>query len=160
MAAKLVGGGLRHQVAMEALAAGGARNGAVGADDPEIEAEHFGDRHRESMTAAGDQHGLDAGIVGTAQRIQIGLRDLGLGVQQGAVNIDGDEAYGAQYGHCSSASGRPLSGGKRELMKIRLRRSQNWGGVPGRSSELMPSQMLLSTLRFPLPSSLTVQTVS
>ena len=56
-----------HEVAVESLAAEGAGDGAVGADEPEIEAELLGDGESEGVAASGDEDDLDARGVGAAE---------------------------------------------------------------------------------------------
>jgi hypothetical protein len=52
------------------------------------------DGHGKSMTASGDQHDLDAGGVGSAERCKIVFRDVELGIEQSAIDIGGEEADG------------------------------------------------------------------
>ncbi len=44
------------------------------------------------MTTAGDQHDLYTALVRVAQRLEIYGRAVKLRVQQGAINIDGEQA--------------------------------------------------------------------
>ncbi len=97
MPAELDGRGLGQQVLVKRLAAGRAGDRAIGADEPQVEAERFRDRQSELVPSSGPQHDLDAGFVGPAQGIQVGRGNLDFGVQQRAINIDGDEANGALH---------------------------------------------------------------
>ena len=82
---------------MKQLAAGGTRHRAIGADQPQVEAQRLRDRQGELVPAPGSQHDLNAGFVRPTQGIQIGVGNLDLGVQERAINIDGDEANGALH---------------------------------------------------------------
>ena len=82
---------------MKRFALGGARDGAIRTHHPQVEAERPGDWQREVVPPPGAQHDLDAGLVSAAQRVTIGLRKLDLGVQQGAIDIDGDEPDGTLH---------------------------------------------------------------
>lgn len=46
------------------------------------------------MAASGDQGEFDSFGVGSAQRFQVGSGDLELGIEEGPVNINGNEANG------------------------------------------------------------------
>ena len=65
--AEVEAGLARHEVAVESLAGEGAGDGAVGADEPEIEAELLGDGESEGVAASGDEDDLDARGVGAAE---------------------------------------------------------------------------------------------
>ncbi len=82
---------------MKQLAARRARHRAIGADQPQVEAQRLRDWQGELVPAPSSQHDLNAGFVRPAQGIQIGVGDLDLGVQQRAININGDEADGALH---------------------------------------------------------------
>lgn len=87
-----------HEVAVESLAGERASDGAVGADEPEIEAELLGDGESEGVAASGDEDDFNAGGVGAAQRGEIVWGDLELRVEEGAVDIGGKQADGAESG--------------------------------------------------------------
>ena len=76
-----------HEIAVKSFAGERASDGAVGADEPEIEAELLGDGKSESVAASGDEDDFDAGGVGAAQRGEIVRRNLELRVEEGAVDI-------------------------------------------------------------------------
>ena len=83
---------------MESFAGERAGDGAVGADEPEIEAELLGDGESESVAASSDEDDFDAGGVGAAQRGEIVRGNLELRIEEGAVDIGGDKADGAESG--------------------------------------------------------------
>ncbi len=68
--------------------------GAVGADEPEIEAELLGDGQGEGVAAAGDEDDFDSGGVGAAKGCEVVGGDFELRVEEGAVDIGGDEMDG------------------------------------------------------------------
>ena len=80
---------------MEELAGHGLRNCTVGTDEPEIKAESLRDGHRERVTASRDQNDLDTGVMRVPQRAEIRCGNLELGVQQRAIDVDGDKANGS-----------------------------------------------------------------
>ncbi len=96
--ADIVAGLAGHEVAVESFAGKRAGDGAIGADEPEIEAELLGDGQGEGVAASGDEHDLDAGGVGAAQRGEIVGRNLELRIEKGAVDIGGEKANGAKSG--------------------------------------------------------------
>ena len=79
---------------MEGLARKRAGDGSVGADQPEIEAQLLRDGQSKRMPPSGYQDDLYAFLVGTAQGGQISPGDLKLGIEQGAVNVGGQQADG------------------------------------------------------------------
>jgi hypothetical protein len=87
-----------HQVAMEGFAGERARDGAVGADEPEIEAELVDDGQSEGVTTAGHDHDFDSGGVGAAQRREIAVGNFELWIEQGAVDI-GRQQPDRRLGH-------------------------------------------------------------
>lgn len=93
--AEVAAGLARHEIAVESFAGERARDGAVGADEPEIEAELLGDGESESVAASGDEDDFDAGGVGAAQSGEIVWGNLELRVEECAVDIGGEKADGA-----------------------------------------------------------------
>jgi hypothetical protein len=83
---------------VESLAGERASDGAVGADEPEIEAELLSDGESEGMAASGDEDDFNAGGVSAAEGSEIVWRNLELRVEEGAVDIGGDKADGAKSG--------------------------------------------------------------
>ena len=69
-------------------------DGAIGTDQPEIESQLLSDGQGEGVAASGDQDDLDALGVHAPECGEIGLGNLKFRVEQGTVNIDGDEAEG------------------------------------------------------------------
>jgi len=57
----------RHEVAMKSFAAEGSSDGAVGADEPEIEAKLPGDGRAKGVAASGDEDDFDTGGVGRGE---------------------------------------------------------------------------------------------
>ena len=86
-----------QQVLVEELSARGTRHRTIRAHQPQVEAQRLRDGQGESVPAPGTQHDLNAGFMGPSQRLQIGFGDLDIGVQQGAIKVDGNEAYGAGH---------------------------------------------------------------
>jgi len=78
-----------HEVAVEGFSRQGTSDGAIGADEPEVEAELSGDGQGEGVTASGDEDDFDAGGVGAAQGSEIFGGDLELGIEEGAVDVGG-----------------------------------------------------------------------
>ncbi len=83
-----------QQVAVEGFSGQRPRDGAIGTDQPEIESQLLRDGQGESVAASRDQDDLDALGVDAAKGCEIGLGNLKFRIEQGAVNIDGDEAEG------------------------------------------------------------------
>jgi len=83
-----------HEVAVESFSGERASDCAVGADEPESKSELFGDGEGESVAASGDEDDLDAGGMGAAEGCEVVGRDLELWVEEGAVDIGGNEADG------------------------------------------------------------------
>ena len=81
---------------MKSFAGKGAGDGAVGADEPEIEAKLPGDGKSKSMAASGDEDDFDAGGVSAAESFEVIWRNLELGIEEGAVDIGGEEADGSR----------------------------------------------------------------
>jgi len=75
---------------VESFAGEGSGDGAVGADEPEIETELLRDGQGEGVAASGDQDDFDAGGVGAAEGGQVIWGDFEFGVEQGAVDIGGN----------------------------------------------------------------------
>src|SRR5579872_536399 len=82
---------------MKSLAAQRTRDCAVRADKPEIESELMGDGKREGMAASGDEDDFDAGSVSAAEGGEIVGGNLELRVEEGAIDIGGDEADGRGF---------------------------------------------------------------
>ena len=68
------------------------RNGAVRTDHPEVKAEHLGNRKSKSVPASGDQHNFNVAFVRSPKSREISIRDLELGVKQGPVDINREQA--------------------------------------------------------------------
>ena len=83
-----------EHIAIESLTGEGTRDRSIGADEPEIEAELLRDGQGEIMAAAGDEHNFDAHLTSAAQRGHIGLGYLKLGVEQGTVDVECQQADG------------------------------------------------------------------
>jgi len=92
--AEIAAGFAGHEVAMESFSGEGAGYGAVGADEPEVEAELFGDGQSEGVAAAGDEDDFDAGGVGAAKGGEVVGGNLELRIEEGAVDIGGEETDG------------------------------------------------------------------
>src|SRR5205814_632354 len=69
------------QIAMESLAGQRARDGAIRADLPKVEAKLLSDRQGEGMPASGDQYDFDSLRMGAAQCGHVSIRNLELGIQ-------------------------------------------------------------------------------
>src|SRR5208337_4912265 len=95
--AQLAGRFLRQEVLMKQFASRRARHCPVRADEPQIKSQRLGDGHGEHVPAPGSKHDLDSGFMRPPQRIQVGRGDLDFGIQQRAININGDEANGALH---------------------------------------------------------------
>src|SRR5271166_1690864 len=95
--AELERGAFWQQVLVKHFTARRAGHCAVGADEPQVEAQRLRDWERELVSAACPQDDLNAGLMGTTQGIQVGRGDLDFGVQERAIDIDGDEANGARH---------------------------------------------------------------
>ena len=65
-----------HQIAVKGFSAERARDGAIGADEPEIEAELPRDGQGKGVTASGDQDNFNASRVSAAQGFEVSCRDL------------------------------------------------------------------------------------
>lgn len=81
---------------MESFAGERAGDGAVGADEPEIEAKLPGDGKSKSVAASGDEHDFNAGGVSAAESFEVIWRNLELGIEEGAVDIGGEETNGSR----------------------------------------------------------------
>ena len=91
---QIAASGLRQQIAVKGLSGQRACDGAIRADQPEIEAELLRDRQSEGVTASRDENDLDALGVSAPQNGEIGLGDLKLGIEQSAVDVDSNQAEG------------------------------------------------------------------
>src|SRR5438105_2971095 len=89
--AKLAAGLGGQQIAMEGFSAKRTGDGAVGADQPEVEAEQLSNGQSKGMATSGDQDDFDTGFMSAAQRGQVEIGDLKFRVEQGAVDIRGEE---------------------------------------------------------------------
>jgi len=96
--AQVAAGVTGHEIAVEGFSRERAGDGAVGADEPEIEAELLSDGEGEGVAASGDEDDFDAGGVGAAEGGEVVGGDLELGIEEGAVDIGGDEADGQGLG--------------------------------------------------------------
>jgi len=79
---------------MKSFATEGSGDRAVGADEPEIEAKLLGNRESEGVAASGDEDDFDAGGVSAAKGDEILLGNFELGVEEGSVDVGGNEADG------------------------------------------------------------------
>src|SRR5450759_1553992 len=84
-----------EQVAVESFSGEGAGDGAVRTDQPEIESQLLGDGQGKGVAAPRDQDDLDALGVRASEGCEIGFGNLKFRVEQGAVNINGDQAEGS-----------------------------------------------------------------
>src|SRR5712692_3229682 len=85
-------GRLGEQVAVESFSGEGAGDGAIGTDQPEIKSKLLSDGQGEGVAASGDEDDLDALGVRVSEGCELGFGNLEFGVEQGTVNIDGNEA--------------------------------------------------------------------
>jgi hypothetical protein len=83
-----------EQVAVESFSGKGAGNGAIRSDQQEIESQLLSDGQGKGVAAAGDQDDLYASGVSPSKGCEIGSGNLEFGVEQGPVNVDGNEAEG------------------------------------------------------------------
>ena len=83
-----------EQVAVESFSGKGAGDGAVGADQPEIKSQLLSDGQGKGVAASGDQDDLDALGMRAPEGREIGFGNLKFRVEQGAVDVDGNEAEG------------------------------------------------------------------
>lgn len=72
----------------------GFDQGAVAADEEDAFRERGGDGKREVKAAAGDQDDLDAAVEGFDDGEAVGFGDAPVGVEEGAIDVDGDEFDG------------------------------------------------------------------
>ena len=78
---------------MEKLPPGGTRHGPIGADYVMVKSKHCRDRHGKAMAASRNQHNLNAAIMCAPHGLEIGGWQLILGIEQGAVNINGKQSH-------------------------------------------------------------------
>ncbi len=74
---------------MKSFAAERARDRAIRADEPEIEAELLRDREGEVVAPAGHEDNFNAGRVGAAKGFEIVSRNFVLGVEERSVDVGG-----------------------------------------------------------------------
>jgi len=86
-AAQLPAGFGWHQVTVKGFSGQRSGDRAIRTDEPEIESKLLGDGQGKLMTPPGDQHNFNARGVRPAQGSKIAVRDMKLGVEQGAVDI-------------------------------------------------------------------------
>jgi hypothetical protein len=84
------GGGGWKEITVKEFTRHRLGNSPVGSDHPDVETEHLRDWESKSMAAAGDEDNFNAGFVRESKSRDVGYRDLELGVQQGAIDIDRD----------------------------------------------------------------------
>lgn len=92
--AKPAGGGEWEMRAANEFGADGADDGAVGADDGGvgIQVEVAEDVHGEAVAAAGGDDNFDAGGFREVESSEVAGTDLAGGVEEGSVEVDGNEA--------------------------------------------------------------------
>jgi len=83
-----------HEVAVKSISGKRACHGAIGTDEPQVEAELLGDRESEGVAAPGNENDFDARGVGAAQGGEIWFGYFELGIEQCAVDIGCDESDG------------------------------------------------------------------
>ena len=79
---------------MECVPAQGARNRAIRGDQPQVESQQLGNRKGKSVPPSSHQDDLNAKLVGSLERLQVRVGNLKLRIEQGTVNIDGDQSDG------------------------------------------------------------------
>ncbi len=109
---------------MKSFPGEGAGDGAVGADEPEIEAELPGDGQGKGMASTGDEDDFDAGGVSAAEGFEVIRGDLKLGIEEGAVDIGGEKADGAGL----RASGFRCRQGTRSFYHVSLLHKRAYTG--------------------------------
>lgn len=82
---------------MKGVAGKRACHRAIGADYPAIKTKLLDNGQSKGVTASGDHYDFDALFIRAPQCSQISFGDLKLGVEQGAVNIDGEQADGRRH---------------------------------------------------------------
>ncbi len=127
---------------MKSFAGKGAGDGAVGADEPEIEAELLGDRKGKGMAATGDENDFDTGGVSAAESFEIIWRDLKLGIEKGAVDIGGEKADGSGL----RAAGLRRRQGTRGFYHVSLLHKLGYTGWVIRAFELRSNGTVPPTL--------------
>src|SRR5208282_4469531 len=93
-AQEFAAGLLRQQIAVKCYSSERSGDGAVGADQPEIESQLLRDGQGEGVAASSDQDDLNALRVHSPESREIGFGNLKFRVEQGPVNINRDEAEG------------------------------------------------------------------
>jgi hypothetical protein len=85
------GGFGRKQIAVKLAAVAQAGYCAVGAYQCNLKAKRPRHGKGKRMPPAGNQRYLDSAFMSTAQYRKIGVRNLMIGIQQGSIDVDGDE---------------------------------------------------------------------
>ena len=97
-----------RQIAIESLAQKGTGDRTIRTNQPEIEAKLLGDGESKIVAPAGDQDDFDSEAVGSAESSHIGRGNLKLGVQQGPVDVKGQQANGRRDQHRILTSCAPM----------------------------------------------------
>ena len=87
-------GGARQQAARQRVAAGRLGQRAVAHDQDGVAGQLGGDRQGVMIGAAGRQHHLQAGVDRPPHGAAVAPRQVAAAVEQGAVDVDGDQADG------------------------------------------------------------------
>ena len=80
------------KVTVKRITAQRARDGAIRTDHTKVKSELFHDGEREGVPAPGNHDNFNSLSLRPPQSCQIGARNMEFGVEQGAVDIDGNEA--------------------------------------------------------------------
>src|SRR4029077_19118568 len=83
-----------EQVAVEIFSGKGAGDRPIRTDQPEIKSQLLSDGQSKGVAASGNQDDLDPLGMGPSEGCEIGSGNLEFGVEQGPVNVDGNEAKG------------------------------------------------------------------
>ena len=98
---ELPAGRFRKQVAVKRFSAEGTGDCAIRTDQPEIKSQLLRDGQGKHVAASSDQDDLDALAMNLPQGGEIGLGNMKFRIEQGAVNVNSDEAKGIG-GHSQS----------------------------------------------------------
>jgi len=82
---------------VEGFTAQGTGDRSIRTDQPQVKAELLGDWQGKRVPTAGNQDDLYAFVVSAAQGRHIRVGNLKLGIEQGAVDVDGQEANGKRH---------------------------------------------------------------